>query len=131
MGALAAAAAAFTAARNQLNESDAAVQELEDEVDKANAEADKAQQDAEKAKQEASSSASQAAKAEAEAEQAEAEKRQLDARAEAAAACAKSMLGILGEIPTTGSVDEWLKEAADQITALAPKCKDSVASAGG
>jgi hypothetical protein len=129
-GGLAAAAAAFIAARKQLNESDAQVEELEDEVDKANTEADKAQQEADNAKQEASS-ASQAAKPEAEAKQAEAEKRQLGAKAEAAAACAKSMLEIVGEIPNAGSVDEGLKQAADQVTALAPKCKDSVASAGG
>jgi chromosome segregation ATPase len=129
-GRLAAAAAAFVAARKQLNESDAQVEELEDEVDKANTEADKAEQEAEKAKQEASS-ASQAEKPEAEAKQAEAEKRQLGAKAEAAAACAKSMLEIVGEIPKAGSVDEGLEQAADQVTALAPKCKDSVASAGG
>jgi hypothetical protein len=129
-GRLAAAAAAFVAARNQLNESDEQVQELEDDVDKANAEADKAEQEADKAKQEADS-ASQAAKPEAEAKQAEAEKRQLGAKAEAAAACAKSMLEIVGEIPKAGSVDEGLKQAADQVTALVPKCKDSVASAGG
>ena len=129
-GALAAVAAAFAAARKQLNESDAQVTELEDEVDKANAEADKAQQDAEKAKHEASS-ASEAAKPEAETKQAEAEKRQLGAKAQAAAACAKSMLEIVGGIPKAGSVDEGLNQAADQVTALAPKCKDSVASAGG
>ena len=70
-------------------------------------------------------------KPEAEAKQAEAEKRQLGAKAEAAAACAKSMLEIVGEIPKAGSVDEGLKQAADQVTALVPKCKDSVASAGG
>jgi hypothetical protein len=129
-GALAAVAAAFTVARKQLNESDAQVEELEDEVDKANGEADKAQQDAEKAEQEASS-ASEAAKPEADAKQAEAEKRQLGAKAQAAAACAKSMLEIVGGIPKAGSVAEGLKQAADQVTALAPKCKDSVASAGG
>jgi hypothetical protein len=41
------------------------------------------------------------------------------------------MLEIVGEIPKAASVEEGLKQAADEITALAPKCKDSVASAGG
>jgi anti-sigma factor RsiW len=65
------------------------------------------------------------------AKQAQAEKRQLGAKARAAAACAKSMLEIVGEIPKAGSVDDGLNQAADQVTALVPKCKDSVASAGG
>jgi hypothetical protein len=76
-------------------------------------------------------SASQAAKPEAEPKQAEAEKRQLGAKPQAAAACAKSMLEIVGEIPKAASIDEGLKQAADEITALAPKRRDSVASAGG
>ena len=29
------------------------------------------------------------------------------------------------------NLDEGLKQAGDEVTALAPKCKDSVASAGG
>ena len=66
---------------------------------------------------------------EAEAKQAEAEKRQLGAKAKAAAACAKSMLEIVGQIPKAASVDEGLKQAGDEIKALAPKCKDSVAAA--
>jgi hypothetical protein len=41
------------------------------------------------------------------------------------------MLEIVGEIPKAASVEAGLKQAADEITALAPKCKDSVASAGG
>jgi hypothetical protein len=41
------------------------------------------------------------------------------------------MLEIVGDIAKAGSVDQGLKQAADQVTALAPKCKDSVASAGG
>jgi hypothetical protein len=41
------------------------------------------------------------------------------------------MLEIIGEIPKAGSVDEGLKQAADEVTALVPKCKDSVATAGG
>jgi hypothetical protein len=36
-----------------------------------------------------------------------------------------------GPDPGAGHVDEGLKQAADRVTALAPKCKDSVASAGG
>jgi hypothetical protein len=52
-------------------------------------------------------------------------------KAQQDAACAKSMLEIVGGIPKAGSVAEGLKQAADQVTALAPKCKDSVASAGG
>jgi hypothetical protein len=39
------------------------------------------------------------------------------------------MLEIVGEIPKAPSIDEGLKQAADEITALAPKCKDSVAGA--
>jgi hypothetical protein len=56
---------------------------------------------------------------------------QLGARAQAAAACAKSMLEIVGASPQDGSVDDGLNQAADPVTALAPKGKDSVASAGG
>jgi hypothetical protein len=63
-------------------------------------------------------------------DQDEAEKRQLGAKAEAAAACAKAMLEIVGDIPEAGSLEEGLKIAGDQVSALVPKCKDSVASAG-
>ena len=41
------------------------------------------------------------------------------------------MLEIVGEIPNAENAEEGLQQAADQIKALAPKCKDSVASAGG
>jgi hypothetical protein len=41
------------------------------------------------------------------------------------------MLEIVGEIPKAASVDAGLKQAADDLTALWPTCKDSVASAGG
>jgi hypothetical protein len=41
------------------------------------------------------------------------------------------MVEIFGQIPKAASVDEGLKQAGEQVTALAPKCKDSVASAGG
>ena len=41
------------------------------------------------------------------------------------------MLEIVGEIPKAANVDEGLQQAADEIKALAPKCKESVASAGG
>ncbi len=68
---------------------------------------------------------------EADAKQAEAETRQRGATAQAAAACAKSMLEIVDGIPKAGSIDEGLTQAADQVTALAPKGKESVASAGG
>ena len=131
VGLLAGAAAAFAAARKQLNENQAQVDDLEKEVDKANAEADKAQQDAEKAKAQAADTSDAQKKAEAEAEQAQAEKRQFGAKAQAAAACAKSMLEIVGDIPKGSSPEEGLKAAGDEITALVPKCKDSVASAGG
>jgi hypothetical protein len=47
------------------------------------------------------------------------------------AACAKSMLEIVGDIPKALSAEEGVKAAGDEITALVPKCKDSVASAGG
>lgn len=130
VGALAAAAAAFVSAHKQLNEQDAQIEELEAEADKANAEADKAAKDAEKAKAEASSASDAQKKAEAEADQADAEKRQLRAKAEAAAACAKSMLEIVGDIPKAPNLDEGLQQAGDDVKALAPKCKDSVASAG-
>jgi hypothetical protein len=85
--------------------------------------------EADEAKHQASS-ASEADKPEAEADQAEAEKRQLGAKAEAAAACAKAMLEIVGDIPEAGSLEEGLKIAGDQVSALVPTCKDSVASAG-
>ena len=49
--------------------------------------------------------------------------------ASAAAACAKSMLEIVGQIPKAASVEEGLKQAGDEVKALAPKCKDSVAAA--
>ena len=39
------------------------------------------------------------------------------------------MLEIVGQIPKAPTVDEGLKQAADEITALAPKCKESVAAA--
>jgi hypothetical protein len=39
------------------------------------------------------------------------------------------MLEIVGEIPKAPNVDEGLQQAADDIKALAPKCKDSVAAA--
>ncbi len=77
LGVLAATAAAFSAARKQLNENEAETKELESEVDQANAEAAKAADDAEKAKQEASSASDAQKKAEAEAAQAEDEQRQL------------------------------------------------------
>jgi hypothetical protein len=144
VGALAAAGAAFVSAHKQLNEQDAQIQELEAEADKANAEAEQAATDADKAAHQAETaktqadSASDAQKkaeaesdqAKAEAEQANAEKRQLRAKAEAAAACAKSMLEIVGDIPKAPSLDEGLQKAGDDISALVPKCKDSVASAG-
>jgi hypothetical protein len=131
IGLLAGATAAFAAARKQLNENQAKVDDLEKEVDKANADADKAQSDAEKAKAEAESTSDAQKKAQAEAEQAAAEKRQLGAKAQAAAACAKSMLEIVGDIPKASSPEEGLKAAGDEVTALVPKCKESVASAGG
>ena len=46
------------------------------------------------------------------------------AKAEAAASCAKAMLEIVGDIPKAPSLDEGLKTAADDVTALVPKCKD-------
>jgi hypothetical protein len=52
------------------------------------------------------------------------------AKAEAAAACAKAMVEIVGDIPEAPSLDEGLKNAADRVTALVPKCKDSIAAAG-
>ena len=39
------------------------------------------------------------------------------------------MLEIVGEIPKAANIDEGLKQAGDEIKALAPKCKDSVAAA--
>ena len=130
IGALAAAAAAFGAARKQLNESDAQVDELESEVDKASAEAEKAQQDADNAKAQAESASDAQKKADAEAEQAEAEKRQLGAKARAAANCAKGMLEIVGDIPKAENLDAGLQKAGDDMKAFAPKCKESVASPG-
>jgi hypothetical protein len=41
------------------------------------------------------------------------------------------MLEIVGDIPKASSPDEGLKAAGDEVTALVPKCKESVASAGG
>jgi hypothetical protein len=41
------------------------------------------------------------------------------------------MLEIVGDIPKAANIDDGLKQAGDDITALVPKCKDSVASAGG
>jgi hypothetical protein len=41
------------------------------------------------------------------------------------------MLEIVGEIPQADNIDEGIQKAGDDIKALAPKCKDSVASAGG
>ena len=138
-------AAVLAAARKALNDTNAQVDDLEAEVDDANAEADKASAEADKAKQDAEAATKQAndtsdaqKKADAEAEatkakadQAQAEKRQLGAKAKAAAACAKSMLEIVGEIPSADNVDAGLQKAATDITALVPKCQESVASAGG
>jgi chromosome segregation ATPase len=130
LGAIAAAVAAFGSARKQLNENDEQIDELESDVDKANAEADKATQEADKAKEQASTASDAQKKAEAEADQAEAEKRTFRAKAQAAAACAKSMLEIVGDIPKASNIDEGLQKAGDDVKALAPKCKESVASAG-
>jgi hypothetical protein len=41
------------------------------------------------------------------------------------------MLEVVGDIPKASSAEEGVKAAGDEITALVPKCKDSVASAGG
>ena len=130
VGAIAAATAGFAAARKQLNESEAQVAELEKQVDDANDEAKDAQQDADKAKDQAENASDAQKKAEAEADQAEAEKRQLGAKAKAAAGCAKGMLEIAVEIPKAGSLDEGMQQAGEDMKAFAPKCKDSVASAG-
>jgi chromosome segregation ATPase len=130
VAALAAVGTAFAAARKALNENQAQVDELESDVDKANAEADQAQQDAEKAKEEAAAATASQEKQKAQAEEADAQKRQLRAKAEAAAACAKATVEIVGDIPKAPSLDEGLKNAADQINALVPECKDSVAAAG-
>jgi hypothetical protein len=40
------------------------------------------------------------------------------------------MVEIVGDIPSAASLDEGLKQAADEVKALVPKCKDSVAAAG-
>jgi hypothetical protein len=40
------------------------------------------------------------------------------------------MLETVGDIPKADSLDDGLKKAGAEITALVPKCKDSVASAG-
>jgi hypothetical protein len=37
---------------------------------------------------------------------------------------------IVGDIPNAARLDEGLKAAVDEITALGPKSKDSLASAG-
>jgi hypothetical protein len=42
-----------------------------------------------------------------------------------------AMLEIVGDIPKAPNLDEGLEQAGDDVTALVPKCKDSVASAGG
>jgi uncharacterized protein HemX len=131
VAALAAAAAAFGAAQKALNENQAQVDELESEVDKANAEADQAQQDAEKAKEDAAAASAAQEKQKAEAAEADAQKRQLRAKADAAAACARATIEIVAEIPKAPSLDEGLKSAADEVKALVPKCKDSIAAAGG
>ena len=130
VAALAAAGTAFAAARKALNEGQEQVDDLETDVDKANAEAEQAQQDAKKAEEEAASAAKSAEKQKAEDEQADAQKRQLRAKADAAAACAKAMLEIVGEIPSAASIDEGLKNAAGEVKALVPKCKDALAAAG-
>ena len=70
-------------------------------------------------------------KADAEAEQAEAEKRQVRAKAQAAAACAEAMYEIVGDSPKAMDLDGGVKQAGDNVAALVPKCKDSIASAGG
>jgi hypothetical protein len=157
-GKVAAAAASFLIVRRQLNKREAEVEQLEAEVEKANAQAaeanaavkqaeadaEKAKQDAEKAEQEASS-ASDVAKAEAEAEQAkadvkaaeaeakeaEAEKNESAAKAEAAGACATAMFEIIAKVPKASSLADGLQQAGDDLKALAPKCKDSIADAGG
>jgi hypothetical protein len=49
---------------------------------------------------------------------------------DAAAACAKATIEIVGGIPSAPSLDEGLKSAAEQLKALVPKCKDSIAAAG-
>jgi hypothetical protein len=41
------------------------------------------------------------------------------------------MLEIVGDIPEASDIEAGIKTAGDEITALVPKCKDSVASAGG
>ena len=128
-GLLAAATAALAAARKQLNESDAQVEDLEAEVDDANAEADKAEQEAQQAAQDAAS-APPAEQPKAEAEQAQAEERQAGAKAKAAASCAKAMLEIVGQIPQAESAEAGLQTASEEITALVPKCKESVTTAG-
>ena len=128
-GVVAAVTAALAAARKQLNESDEQVDDLEAEVDKANADAEKAQQDAEQAKQQAAD-APPAEQPKAETEQAQAEERQAGAKAKAAASCAKALLEIIGQIPKAENVDAGLQAASADVTALVPKCKESVATAG-
>jgi hypothetical protein len=51
------------------------------------------------------------------AEEADAQKRQLRAKADAAAARARAMIEIIGDIPKAPSLDEGLKNAADQVAA--------------
>lgn len=41
------------------------------------------------------------------------------------------MLEIVGDIPKASSAEEGVQAAGDEITALVPKCQESVASAGG
>jgi len=40
------------------------------------------------------------------------------------------MLEIIGQIPKAENVDAGLQAASEDITALTPKCKESVATAG-
>ena len=41
------------------------------------------------------------------------------------------MLEIVGQIPKAESPEAGLQAASDEITALVPKCKESMATAGG
>jgi hypothetical protein len=40
------------------------------------------------------------------------------------------MLEIVVEIPKAGSLEDGMQQAGEDMEAFAPKCKDSVASAG-
>jgi hypothetical protein len=128
--ALAAAAAALGAARRALNESQAEVDELESDVDKANAEAEQAQKDAEKAEEDAASASESQTKQQAQADETDAKRRQFRATADAAVACARATIEIVGDIPSAPSLDDGLETAAGEVTALVPKCKESIAAAG-